>query len=37
MGNVLRDLITADDTISGSPEAALRLGRNKKRRKRKRL
>lgn len=37
MGNVLRDLITADDIISGSPEAALRLGRNKKRRKRKRL
>ena len=36
IGNVLGDLITADDMISGSPEAALRLGRNKKRRKGKR-
>jgi hypothetical protein len=37
MGAVLQDVITADDMISGSPEAALRLGRNRKRRKRKRL
>lgn len=37
IGNVLKNLITTDDSIPGSPEAALRLGRKKRRRKGKRL
>ena len=37
LANLITNLITADDTISASPEAALRLNRKRKRRRGKRL